>query len=136
MSEITENQESANVGNRQVHMANERTFLAWIRTSIGTMAIGFAVGKFTLSIKQMSIMMEQSATGNTIFLSHGNSAIAGIFFVGCGMLMSLFAFVSYKKVEKHIDGDNYKSSSILDLVLLPAVAGVGIILVIYLINST
>ena len=29
------------VENRRVQMANERTFLAWIRTSIGIMAFGF-----------------------------------------------------------------------------------------------
>jgi len=35
MTEIIEDKESAKVGNRRVHMANERTFLAWIRTSNG-----------------------------------------------------------------------------------------------------
>ena len=48
MNEIIKNQESAKVGNRRVHMANERTFLAWIRTSIGIMAFGFVVEKFAL----------------------------------------------------------------------------------------
>ena len=78
-------------------------------------------------------MLEQSATGYTLPPPHGYSAIAGIFFVGCGILMSLFAFVSYKKVEKPID-DDYKSSSILEIFLLLAVVTVGIFLLIYLIN--
>jgi putative membrane protein len=30
------------------HLANERTFLAWIRTSISIIAFGLAVFKFTL----------------------------------------------------------------------------------------
>ncbi len=34
------------VKNRRVHLANERTFLAWIRTSIGIMAFGFFMGRF------------------------------------------------------------------------------------------
>lgn len=29
--------------NTRVHLANERTFLSWIRTSIGIMAFGFVV---------------------------------------------------------------------------------------------
>lgn len=33
------------------HMANERTFLAWIRTSIGIMAFGFVVEKFALKLR-------------------------------------------------------------------------------------
>jgi uncharacterized membrane protein YidH (DUF202 family) len=43
-----ENRSTARVRNRRVHMANERTFLAWIRTSIGMMAFGFVVEKFAL----------------------------------------------------------------------------------------
>jgi putative membrane protein len=53
MAEIIENQELANVANRQIHMANERTFLTWIRTSIGIMAFGFVVEKFTLFMRQI-----------------------------------------------------------------------------------
>jgi uncharacterized membrane protein YidH (DUF202 family) len=48
MTDIIEDKEYKNVGNRRVHMANERTFLAWIRTSIGVMAFGFVVEKFAL----------------------------------------------------------------------------------------
>ena len=35
---LSEEGRQARVKNRRVHMANERTFLAWIRTSIGIMA--------------------------------------------------------------------------------------------------
>jgi uncharacterized membrane protein YidH (DUF202 family) len=31
------------------HAANERTFLAWVRTGIATIAFGFVVEKFNLS---------------------------------------------------------------------------------------
>ena len=34
------------------HLANERTFLAWIRTSIGIMGFGFVVVKFSRFICQ------------------------------------------------------------------------------------
>ena len=36
---------TSKVRNWQVHMANERTFLAWIRTSIAIMAFGFVLAK-------------------------------------------------------------------------------------------
>ena len=51
MPEITEDKKHVKVGNRRVHMANERTFLAWIRTSIGIMAFGFVVERFALHPK-------------------------------------------------------------------------------------
>ena len=117
-------------------MANERTFLAWIRTSIGIMAFGFVVEKFALFIKQMSLVLGKANIENALPPSHGYSSIVGIFLVGFGTLMGLLAFVRYKKVERQIDEDTYQPSSILDILLLLAVLVVGIFLVIYLIHST
>ncbi|MFZ2338768.1 MAG: DUF202 domain-containing protein, partial [Bacteroidales bacterium] len=111
MSEINENKESEKVRNRRVHMANERTFLAWIRTSIGIMAFGFVVEKFALFMKQMSITLGNSTIENTLPPSHGYSSIVGIFLVGFGTLMSLLTYVRYKKVERQIDDDTYQHSS-------------------------
>lgn len=60
MLEIQEDKKPERVLNRRVHMANERTFLAWIRTSIGIMAFGFVVEKFALFIKQVSFFLGKS----------------------------------------------------------------------------
>jgi putative membrane protein len=136
MSEIIENKKPAGVRNRRVHMANERTFLAWIRTSIGIMAFGFVVEKFALFIKQMSLILGNAHIANALPPSHGYSAIVGIFLVGLGTLMGLLAFVRYRKVERQIEEDTYQPSSILDLLLTLSVLAVGIFLVVYLIHST
>jgi uncharacterized membrane protein YidH (DUF202 family) len=136
MSEIIEEKKSAGVRNRRVHMANERTFLAWIRTSIGIMAFGFVVEKFALFIKQISIVLGKSNIEKALPPSHGYSAIVGIFLVGLGSLMGLLAFVRYRKVEKQINEDTYQPSSMLDLLLTISILAVGIFLVIYLIQST
>ena len=135
MSEIIEDKKSAGVRNRRVHMANERTFLAWIRTSIGIMAFGFVVEKFALFIKQMSLILGNANIENVSPPSHGYSAIVGIFLVGLGTLMVLLAFVRYKKVERQINEDTYQPSSILYILLTIAVLAVGIFLVLYLIHS-
>ncbi|MEN6507210.1 MAG: DUF202 domain-containing protein [Smithella sp.] len=136
MSEIIDDKKSSGVQNRRVHMANERTFLAWIRTSIGVMAFGFVVEKFALFIKQMSLILGNANIENALPPSHGYSAIVGIFLVGLGTLMGLLAFVRYRKVEKQIDEDTYQPSSMLDLLLTLSVLAVGIFLVVYLIHST
>ena len=135
MSEIIEDNKSTGVRNRRVHMANERTFLAWIRTSIGIMAFGFVVEKFALFIKQMSLILGNANIENALPPSRGYSAIVGIFLVGFGTLMGLLAFVRYKKVERQINEDTYQPSSILYILLTIAVLAVGIFLVVYLIHS-
>jgi uncharacterized membrane protein YidH (DUF202 family) len=135
MSEITEDKTTEKVRNRRVHMANERTFLAWIRTSIGIMAFGFVVEKFALFMKQMSFVLGKSTIGEALPPSHGYSAILGILLVGLGALMGLLAFIRYKKVEKQINEDTWLPSSILDALLTISVLVVGIFLVVYLIYS-
>jgi uncharacterized membrane protein YidH (DUF202 family) len=135
MSEITEDKTTEKVRNRRVHMANERTFLAWIRTSIGIMAFGFVVEKFALFMKQMAIILGKSTIGEALPPSHGYSSIVGIFLVGLGALMGALTFIRYKKVEKQIDEDTWQPSSILDALLTLSVLAVGIFLVVYLIYS-
>ena len=136
MSESIEEKKSVRVLNRRVHMANERTFLAWIRTSIGVMAFGFVVEKFALFIKQVSLILGNANIERASSPSPGYSTIVGIFLVGLGTLMGLFAFVRYKKVERQIDEDTYEPSSILQIVLTLSVLAVGVFLVVYLIHST
>ena len=135
MSEIVNDNTTEKVRNRRVHMANERTFLAWIRTGIGIMAFGFVVEKFALFMKQMSFVLGKSTIGESLPPSHGYSAILGIFLVGLGALMGLLAYVRYKKVEKQINEDTWQPSSILDAMLTISVLAVGIFLVVYLIHS-
>ncbi len=135
MPEITEDKTLEKVRNRRVHMANERTFLAWIRTSIGIMAFGFVVEKFALFMKQMAYVLGKSTPGEALPPAHDYSAILGIFLVGLGALMGLLAFIRYKKVEKQIDKDTWQPSSILDALLTLSVLAVGIFLVVYLIYS-
>jgi len=57
------------------HLANERTFLAWIRTSIALMGFGFVIVKFTLFLKQLSLLLETKdiPTLKRIFFSCGSS---------------------------------------------------------------
>jgi len=130
MPEIIGDKKLLRVRNRRVHMANERTFLAWIRTSIGIMAFGFVVERFTLFIKQMSYIMGKSAIELALPPSHGYTSIVGIYLVGLGALMSVLAFIRYKKVERQIYADTYQPASILNILLTISVLAVGIFLLI------
>lgn len=129
------NPESLKAGDPRIHMANERTFLAWIRTSIGIMAFGFVVEKFTLFLKQMSIILGSPTLENKLPSTHGFSAFIGILLVSLGTLLVLFAFLKYKKVEKQIGSGTFQSSSILNIFIAASILVVGIFLVTYLIHG-
>jgi uncharacterized membrane protein YidH (DUF202 family) len=122
----------AQIRNRRVHMANERTFLAWIRTSIAIMAFGFVVEKFSLFVKQLAYYLGKEAAPPP----QGYSSMIGIVLVGLGVLMGVLAFIRYKKVERQIDDDSYQPSAILSVLLALSIIAVGFFLVLYLIHST
>jgi putative membrane protein len=117
-------------------MANERTFLAWIRTSIGIMAFGFVVERFAIFVRQVSYFLGRTPQAGEppaqAYQSTGYSSVLGVVLIGLGALMGLLAFVRYKKVEKQIDEDTYQASLILDVLVTLTVVSVGIFLVIYL----
>jgi len=111
-------------------MANERTFLAWIRTSIAIMAFGFVVERFSLFVKQLSFYV-----GKEIPLSHGYSAAIGIFLVAVGTVICILAFIRYRNMEHQIDADTYHPSIVLSVLLTGSIFAVGVILIVYLFHS-
>ncbi len=145
MHKITEDRISSKVSNRRVHMANERTFLAWIRTSIGIMAFGFVLEKFSLFVKQFTYFLQTSGMPESRSLlrgarevappSAGYSSVLGILLVALGALMAILALIRYKKVERQIDEGTYRPSVILDTLLAMSVVVVGIFLLVYLVHS-
>jgi uncharacterized membrane protein YidH (DUF202 family) len=145
MTETQEDKTPSRVRNRRVHMANERTFLAWIRTSIGIMAFGFVVEKFALFVKQLSYVLEISGLSGqqknfkplseAVPLSRGYSSVFGIILVGLGTLMGVLAFIRYKITERQIDEDTYRPSVILNVLLAISIFSVGVFLIIYLVHS-
>ena len=113
------------------HLANERTFLAWIRTSIGIMAFGFVVVKFSLFVKQLTLLLGKQ---NSI-PQKGYSSIMGIVLVAVGMFTFILAYVRYKKTEKQINQNTYQSSTLLISVLVSFIFLISILLIFYLIES-
>jgi uncharacterized membrane protein YidH (DUF202 family) len=135
MDEITKNELTVKVCSPNDHMANERTFLAWIRTSIGIMAFGFVVEKFSFFIKKISLFVGKSPALESATSSSGYSSIFGIVLVVLGTVMGVLAFVRYKKVEKEIDDNAYRPSLFLDILLTMLVVGMGAFFVIFMIYS-
>jgi len=114
------------------HLANERTFLAWIRTSIGIMAFGFVVVKFSLFVRQISMLLGKE----TLVQQRGYSAIMGIVLVLVGTITSILAYIRYKQTEKQLKAEQYEHSSLLLTVLTGFIFLVSVFLILYLVQST
>ena len=117
--------------NLNEHLDNERTFLAWLRTGIGVMAFGFVVVKFSLFLKQFSLIF-----GNqNIIHSKGYSAEIGILLVVFGLIISILGYFRYKKTEKQINEDSFKNNSFLIGLSTIILIVFTLILIWYLITS-
>jgi putative membrane protein len=113
------------------HLANERTFLAWLRTAIGIMAFGFVVVKFSLFVKQLSIVLGKPVVG----LNKGDSNLLGISLVAIGALATALAWARYDRTRKRIDQGDYCNSPLLIYVITGVVLVISLLLIIYLIAS-
>src|SRR5437773_9934943 len=68
-------------------LANERTFLAWVRTSIAVMSLGFVIARFTLWIREVAIRVNPQMP----MRGSGFSAALGECMIGGGTLSTLVA---------------------------------------------
>ena len=118
-------------GNARDHLANERTFLAWVRTSIGIMAFGFVVVKFSLFVRQLSILLHQDLT----MPQSGYSSEIGIGIVGFGVLIGALSFLRFRTTKHQLDNNAYLPSNVLTTLIAVFVVVTGLSLVVYLVHS-
>jgi putative membrane protein len=110
------------------YLANERTFLAWIRTSIALMGFGFVIVKFAVFLRQAAFMTNRQL----ILPENRTSAVTGIVMVILGALVAVLAYVRYRHIEKQLNQNDYFPSKWLS-VLVTAVIVIGsILLILYL----
>lgn len=125
-------QEERKHGAANDHLANERTYLAWVRTSIGIMAFGFVVVKFSIFVKQISLLL-----GNEpVIQPEETSSIMGIVLVLVGTITSILSYIRYKNTEYQLNNSQYRHSSLLITILTGFILLVSIFLIVYLIKST
>jgi putative membrane protein len=113
------------------HAANERTFLAWVRTAIAVMAFGFLVEKFDLFLEVAVPSLagrEPSLPGQTF----GN--IVGLASILLGTAIVAVAAVRFWITAKNIDSEEMRSlpGSRLDLTLAFLLLLLGCALFLYL----
>ena len=81
------------------HLANERTFLAWVRTSISVIGLGFVVAKFSVWLRELAARF-----GDPTQVKHsGWSLPLGIGMMAVGGMMAVIAAWRYRRVRRAIE---------------------------------
>jgi putative membrane protein len=120
----------AQTGKASDHLANERTFLAWIRTSISIIVFGFVVAKFGITLREFLRVQ-----GNSVRES-GMSLTIGVGFMAMGIFMALVSLFRYRTTMNRLNADEFKPAGAVVTVLGLVAALFGIILVAYLIYTS
>jgi putative membrane protein len=119
------------IKNYRDHAANERTFLAWVRTAIAVMAFGFLVERFDLFLK----MVAPSLSGRAIsHLGQRFGNVAGLTLIVAGTAMVALSMLRFIRIERSIDSEDVHASagSKLDIILAMLLILLGVSMFLYL----
>src|SRR5215472_16669359 len=110
------------------HLAAERTFLAWIRTSISVISLGFVVAKFGVWLRELSERLNPGAS------PHKTSASLpmGVALMAFGGGLALLALWHFHLVNLSIAQGRVRPNRALILAVALTVAFLSVLIIIYL----
>ena len=93
--------------NRHVaeHLANERTLLAWIRTSIAVITLGVAINRFSLFLMEVHQLAPESRVSNL------HAEKVGIGLVALGIVLLCGGTWHYLHVGRTIENETYRPAN-------------------------
>jgi len=112
------------------HSANERTYLAWIRTSISIMAFGFLIEKFDLFLGYINQVSNSSADLKPNLITE----LIGVGMFLVGILIIVTATVRFFTYKKSIESEERFPYSVkkTNLTLSTLMIALAVFLLIYM----
>jgi putative membrane protein len=112
-------------------LANERTFLAWIRTSVAIISLGFVVAKFDVWLRELAVRLAPQIPLHTT----GLSLPIGITLMSLGGILAALAAVHYHYINLAIERNEVKANRMLVIIVTAGVVFVAIMMIIYLMKT-
>ncbi len=112
------------------HLANERTFLAWLRTGLATITFGFVVERFSLLLRELGLKNKQQTTSSVHY-----SSFIGVALTVFGVIIMGVALLNFLRIRRSIDSDQFHPQVGFAILLTGMASIVGIVLAIYLFYS-
>jgi len=109
-------------------LANERTFLAWIRTGIALLAFGFVVEKAGTFLEAVSPEVSQQQHN---FVRY--AGIAGVVLMLSGAFIIGMATVRFWYIDRAIRQGRCETSVTLDIVIAVAITFIALIFIAFLV---
>jgi putative membrane protein len=117
------------------HLANERTFLAWVRTALGLIGLGFVLARMGLFLRQFALTAWAAGPGRNGSASvpdlHAGHEflVTGVVFLVIGAAFAGWSGWLYACNRRAIDADRFEPArwSVLVLTSVIVVGSLGII---------
>ena len=120
----------------QQYLANQRTFLSWVRTSIALIGLGFAIERFSIFVQQFRLIANPDAAGNVASVTADEySALVGIGMILVGTGIVVYALRNYLESNKTIASGKYTPKNAIVYTSSAAIIGLGIIMIIFLVGQ-
>jgi putative membrane protein len=131
MDSISESMDKPVEQDPRVYFAAERTFLAWIRTGLALMGIGFAVSRFGLFLRQVTAAESHLPTN---IHATGLSLWSGVALVALGVIVTLSSALRHIQLVHQLSSGTWQPGRVSRdaLILGLILAAVGVAMAIYL----
>jgi len=118
----------------QQHLANERTFLSWLRTSIALIGLGFIVARFGLFLREFGLVVKNANNNVAAVIPFGNpqSSLLGISIIILGIALILLALRNYLTNRSYIEKGLYIPNNFNIFAASISLVVLGILTIIYL----
>ena len=110
------------------YLANERTFLAWIRTSIAIITLGFVIAKFGVWLREIATRLAPQ----TPIRSSGMSLPLGVVMMALGGALAVIASWHYHLVNLAIERGEVRANRGLIVIVTVAVALLAVMMIAYM----
>jgi putative membrane protein len=113
------------------YLASERTFLAWIRTSIAILSLGFLIAKFGVWLRELSEQLSHKPSQ-----SFGISLPIGITMMALAGILALLALWHYHVVNRAIQKGRVRANRTLVTAVAIIMAVFSVVVILYLLATT
>ena len=109
------------------HLSNERTFLAWVRTNVALISLGFVLARLSPSLSAAGAVNAGRIAAKTVPL--------GVVLVVFGTLVTLLAAWRYDKVNREIEAGLIKTDRALVWSIALAITLLSAAAVVYMLTE-
>jgi putative membrane protein len=114
------------------HLANERTFLAWVRTSLGLIGLGFVLARMGLFLRQLASANLIHEGSRIRFQAGHEFLVSGVIFLVIGTAFCAWSLRRYRANQRAIlsgefDPPNTEAIALVALVVIGGLVIAGMV---------